>query len=250
MPETTLATTKPYTQTINTLRTYLPHLKNVSLGESRWRDVKVDCYGYSDGTLSSVQSFSTCPEGHDEFYTDDDVSLRGTIDHDPPRKDQLRLIIAEDLSTELISCLGSSLNISPEVFEEHLLNSGWRNGQYDDEESSTWITRDMAKPYTSLRWFRPVKRKLQRPYFDTDWQRLLTPSEEAFSWTESVHDRGRQDLGVQHKSTVAKNIVRAELDLKTDSEASAEVGDLTAWEERATVWSRQSEGGKTRALSY
>lgn len=244
------SSTKQYALTITTLRTNLPHLKNVHLKSSRQRVVKVECYDYSDNTVSSRQSFSThLKRRRGDFYTDEGVSLRYVLQDHPPPAGQLRLLVVEDLSTDLIACLGTLLKISPEVFEEHLVNSGWRNGEYDDDESDTWITRDMVKTYTTLRWFRPVKRKLQRPYSESDFTTLLKARGQAFSWTETVPNKSGRDFGVKHESRPTTNIIRSELDLKTDKEEDPESGDLIGWEEKATIWCRQVEEYKIGTCS-
>ena len=237
-----------YAQTINTFSAHLPHLKNVLQVSTRRRNVTVECYDYSDNTLTSKRKFSR--RRQDDFYTDEGESLYNVMQDYTESTGQLRLIIAEDLSTELIACMGSSLNISPEVFEEHLLNSGWRNGRYDDDETDTWVTRDMTKSYTTLRWFRPVKRKLQRPYSESDWESLLNPRGKVFSWVESVPSKDGKNFGVQHDSKPTTNIIRNDLDLKTDVKAFADVGDLVGWEEKATLWSRQSNGCRISASSF
>ena len=230
---------KPYAKAIKSLRTHLPHLNNV-LSPGRHKRVTVECYDYSNNALASRRTFAH-KEKSDDFYTDENVSLRQILESHPSGNVQLRLIVAEDLSTELIECLGSSLNISPEVFEEHLLNAGWQNGEFDDSESDIWITHDMVKNYRTLRWYRPVKRKLQRPYSAFDWATLLDPFEPAMSWTEAVPNDIGKPYGVGHSTRPSTNILRRDWDLKTDAEAHVAVGDMAAWEERATIWSRQSE---------
>ena len=223
---------KPYADKTQALRTHLPHLNNV-LSPGRQKQVKVECYDYSNNTLDSCRTFG------DDFYTDENVSLCQVLKSQPPEDVQLRLIVAEDISTELIECLGSSLSISPEVFEEHLLNGGWQNGKYDDPESDTWITHDMVKNYTTLRWYRPVKRTLPRPYSAWDWEAILDPQEPSISWTEAVPNDPGKPYGVSHVMEPSTNILRRDWDLKTDTDAHVVVGDLAAWEERATIWSRQ-----------
>jgi len=106
---------------------------------SRQKRVKVGCYDFDDYTLLSRMAFSFREESG-ELCTSEDVSLRRTLETPPAEAVRLRLIVAEDLSTE-------TLNISPEVFEEHLINSGWSGGTYDDNDSDSWITRDMSKDH-------------------------------------------------------------------------------------------------------
>ncbi len=134
-----------YFELIETLKTWLPHLVNVRI-VGRQKRVKVGCYDFDDYTLLSRMAFSSREES-EELCTSEDVSLRRTLETPPAEAVRLRLIVAADLSTELIGTLGSTLNISPEVFEEHLINSGWSGGTYDDNNSDSWITRDMSKDY-------------------------------------------------------------------------------------------------------
>ena len=230
---------KPYAQALKFLRPHLPHLNNV-LGSGRQEQVNVECYDYSNNALTSRRTFSRRKET-DDFYMEGNVSLRKVLEGHPEDV-QLRLIVAEDLSTDLIECLGSSLNISPEVFEEHLLNAGWQNGEYGDAESDTWNTRDMAKNYRTLRWYRPVKRKMQRPYSAFDWETLLDPREPSMSWTEAVPNDAGKPYGVGHSTRPSTNILRRDWNLRTDAETHVAVGDMAAWEEKATIWSRQIGG--------
>ena len=226
------AEAKPYARATRSLRKHLPHLNNV-LKWSRRKQVKVECYDYSNNALSSCRKFG------DDLSTDENVSLHEVLKSYPPEDVQLRLIVAEDLSTELIECLGSSLSISPEAFEEHLLNGGWRNGKYDDPKSDTWITHDMVKNYTTLRWYRPVRRKLQRPYSASDWENILDPGRCSMAWTEAVSNDAGRPYDVRHRMEPLTNIIRRDWSLKTNAESYVAVGDLAAWEERATIWSRQ-----------
>ena len=227
-----VAEAKLYRRATRSLRKHLPHLKNV-LEWSRGKQVKVECYDYSNSALASCTKFG------DDLSTDENVSLYQVLKSHPPEDIQLRLIVAEDLSTELIECLGSSLSISPEAFEEHLLNGGWRNGKYDDPKSDTWITHDMVKNYTTIRWYRPVKRKLQRPYSASDWENILAPEPWSMMWTEAVPNDAGKSYPVRHRMRPLTNIIRRDWSLKTNAEAQVAVGDLAAWEERATIWSRQ-----------
>ncbi|KAL2053352.1 hypothetical protein ABVK25_006346 [Lepraria finkii] len=99
----------------------------------------------------------------------------------------------------------------------------------------------MVKNYRTLRWYRPVKRKLQRPYSAFDWATLLDPFEPAMLWTEAVPNDTDKPYGVGHSTRPSTNVLRRDWDLKTDAEAHVVVGDMAAWEETATIWSRQSE---------
>ena len=60
----------------------------------------------------------------------------------------------------------------PQCFEEYLMNAGWR-GQDEDPESNIWVTRNMAKHYVSVRWYRRVRQKLERGCSDEDHKKIL-----------------------------------------------------------------------------
>lgn len=207
------------------------------------------CYDYSDQELASVKAFAETERQIDggmsvcEVQTAEGVSLQQHLGGAPSENVRLRLIVANDLSTTLIDCLGSLFSISPEVYEEHLVNSGWQNGMYNDQEPVTWITQDMKKSHTSVKWYRPVKRTMQRPYSTRDLQRLLDSSALHFHWTEAVSSGfGKPNDSVEHDINPATNILRRDWKMQTDAQAKPLRGSFTMWEERATVWSKQCGG--------
>lgn len=229
-----------YASTIETLSLHLPHLNNVKIS-SRHNKVSVTCYDYSDDNASRVKSFSMT-QSSVELQTTEGITLRQYFGILPSKDVRLRLIIANDLSTDLIECLGDSFSMSPEVFEEHLVNSGWQNGTCNDQDPNIWITQDMKKSYMSIKWYRPVKRVLQRPYSSVDRQIFLDPNARSLSWMEAVSTGLGKLRGVEHISRPATNIFRQDWDMKTDGEAAISTGGFAAWEERATVWSKQCGG--------
>ncbi len=62
-------------------------------------------------------------------------------------------IFVRDLSWHLISRLGPAFDLSPEVFEHHLVRSGYQRASYRDPDPSTWPTRFLPQQQVSLRWF-------------------------------------------------------------------------------------------------
>ena len=228
---------KTYTSTIKILSSRLPHLKNVQ-EQSLCRNVNVTCYDYADNALASATAFQQSGRTS-ELRTAEGMSLGQYLGNTPSDNVQLRLIVASDLSTALIECLGTSLSMSPEVYEEHLLNSGWRNGMYDDNEPDTWITRDMKKSHTSIRWYRPVKRTLRQPYSTVERKQFLTSGTHPFSWTEAVLDEHGKPHGVKHQLRPRYNILRRDWQMNTNADTANSVGSFAAWEERATIWSKQ-----------
>lgn len=67
----------------------------------------------------------------------------------------------------MISLLGGALHMSPEFFEEHMINSGWSGSSYGDAEADTWNTRSANKDYSSVNWYRPVQ-PVKRRYNASD----------------------------------------------------------------------------------
>ena len=246
MQEPVVPNVKSYASTIEALRLHLPHLNNIH-NSSRCENVVVTCYDYSDQELISVKIFAEIERridgGASEVQTDEGVSLQQHLVEAPSENVRLRLVVANDLSTKLIECLGSLFSISPEVYEEHLVNSGWQNGVYDDQEPVTWVTRDMKKSHTSVKWYRPVKRTMQRLYSTKNRRRLLDPSALRFRWTETVHKKSsKSDDSVEHSLDPATSILRRDWDMKTDTETSTGVESFAMWEEKATAWSKQCGG--------
>ena len=238
-----------FASTTETLSLHLPHLLNVRC-PSRLDDVSVTCYDYSDNALPTVGAFSVV-QPSEQLQSAESVSLRQYLGRAPSETVHFRLIVANDLSTDLIECLGDSFSISPEMFEEHLVNAGWQNGIYNDQQPETWITRDMKKSHMSIKWYRPVKRVLQRPYSANDRQRFLDPRAQPFRWIEKVPDAYGKSHNVRHEMRPTTNIFRQDWDMKTDADATVSVGSVAAWEERATVWAKQCDGyrvGQTHPL--
>lgn len=229
---------------VQSLRNHLPHLKNI-FHEGRAKPVKLECYEYTERNLFSHKTF--CSMESSKFLSEDNDSLSHYLENGPPNLVQLQLLVATDLSTPLMNCLGSSLGISPETFEEHLLNSGWRDGRYDDSESNTWITRNMTKDYTSLKWYRPVKRRLPSE-FDRNREQLLSDEAEGIEKMKSTRNAAGKSTKNILKINPSTNILRREWDLSIDLRDRSSVG-ISVWEERATVWTRQYETCRT-GMSY
>ena len=232
-----------YTQTVKALSTHLPHLQH-TLKETRHHGINIKYFDYIDGLLVSTPPYTHIT---DSLGASEDTKnkLRQALKDDIPEDVNLRFIIVEDLSVELIEILGSTFSISPEFFEEHLINSGWQNGKYQDREADTWITRGMEKNYTSIRWYRPTLSKSSRPNSAADRIKLLDPENPILLWTEavSVHTSNQATTikGVKHEARPMTNILRQDWTLKTNAEDVAPLLSPSAWEERATVWSKHLE---------
>ena len=212
-----------YSREIYRLQSYMPHLKNVG-SNPRAHNIDIaelECWDYSHpGSLTSRSSYSVRSDTRSskvEF-------MRQVVDEIPSNV-TLRLLVAEDLSQRSIRILGGCLGINPEFFEEHLLNSGWRNN-YADSESDSWNTRDLTKDYASIKWYRPILGRTPRPNLHQTQDARLDSSETPELWSE-VNPRNRY---VWHHTNPLVHILRRPWEVELGP------GSFSAWEERATVF--------------
>ena len=233
--------TRSFTRRIDRLQESLPHLNNIKY-PSRQRKAKVDCYDFSpEATVSAWHAaFRNESEG---FLTDNNVPLHLALGQRPPYGSDLRLIVIEDMSSELLKLLDSLFDMSLEAFEEHLLNSGWRDGIHVDQTEDSWITRNMAKDYVSMKWYRPVRRHLSKRSPCADRAALLNSwgSKRPFRWTQEVFDAERERHEVEHSFLPSSNVFRECWDIQAEVSQSKDTSDLLLYEERATIWSRQRQ---------
>ncbi|KFY53110.1 hypothetical protein V496_07894 [Pseudogymnoascus sp. VKM F-4515 (FW-2607)] len=136
-----------------------------------------------------------------------------------------RLLIVPDLSPQIINLLGGLFGLSPEVFEEHLINSGYNGAKYNDKPAHTWATAKMKKSHASIKWYRPVRRCDVAPYSKQELEVLLDPAQ----------GRLNRDKGVAVYQTKS-NIFRSEWEMWTDPKITTRDERVSGWEERATVW--------------
>ncbi|KAL8972091.1 MAG: hypothetical protein Q9197_002951 [Variospora fuerteventurae] len=222
-----------YSEEIQRLRRCMPHLENVSNVSRSHRRAELSCLDFSGGQLVSnelhrLRSYTheweeDC-EGEEDFVK----SLVGNI----PSEVSDRFLIVDDLSDKLIYLLGTCLHITPELFEEHLLNSGWHDNSYNDRDTDLWSTRNLTKNYVSIRWFRPIEERVYRPWIEQASGVMLDPLTTPDSWEESHTSTHR----IKHSTWPLVNLLRRPW------EASLAWG-FSAWEERATVW-KTSVGGR------
>ena len=244
----------PYISHIAALSQFLSHLRH-SWKCPRYRHkYDISIYDFQDNHLVGEATRS--------YKTDGRLSgLGDLLIKDIPSTLTLRFVLVEDLSEDVIEQLGSTFGVSPEFFEEHLINSSWQGGSDEDQESDTWRTHGLSKDYASIRWHRPVvpcytglssteirtnstairatspqARHLFSVHEGAEGSVELVPSE----WSEEVEVRkadGRnENVQVQHRVSPLTNIQRCEWKLSTNrKEDESEEPSLT--EERASVWS-------------
>lgn len=241
---------RSFTQRIHQLQESLPHLNNIKYA-SRRQEAKVDCYDFSrEATVSSWHA--AFRREFNDYLTDDDVPLNVVLSQRPPSGTDLRLIVIEDMSLELLKLLDSLFDMSLEAFEEHLLNSGWRDATHVDQTEDSWITRNMAKDYVSMKWHRPVRRRLSKPSPCADRSALLDPREpkRAFKWTQEVFDATGEGSVVEHSLLPLSNVFRECWDIQAEVSQSKDSGNIVLCEERATIWSQQREDYRIGMSKY
>jgi hypothetical protein len=130
-----------------------------------------------------------------------------------------RVILVEDLNPSLIDMLGVAFEIPPQIFADHLKQSGY-SPTFEKERSDDWNMRSSIQGHIFISWYRPV---------------LLN---------------GKQQSTFHNSSTMA-NICRASIGLCCEpglyhkgSKSEYPVG----WEERATIWTREIDGHQYRML--
>lgn len=216
-----------YSEEIQRLRKYMPHLNNVTKASRAHHRATFKCLDFSGGCLVSNEPRELAPA---TFKTETDFiqSLTGNI----PSEVDHRLLLVDDLSDTLLSVLGNCLHITPEAFEEHLLNSGWHIHAYNDVETDLWTTRNLTKNYASMRWFRPIERRFPRPYQERLPGDLLDPSNIPDTWEERPSPIRR----LVHSVHPLVNLLRRPWVGGIGSDS------FSAWEERATVWDTNING--------
>ena len=234
--ESSKSSCKHYIHRTRELSKYFPHLKNCS-APSRFNHQKYTVFDYQDQVLLTTKSHVT----DQSLSTEESCAIfRNLVKENAPANLTQRVIIVEDLSTQLIGILGSELKIAPEFFEQHLINSGWQDGNYQDCEASTWNTRAVKKPYTCVRWLRPGTFSSPSSLRAQPQCDLLQHSGQ-LSWNESLvaHGctKGSAGYEVRHEVTPAVNIIRSRWDLRThETGKEPSLSMPVLWEERASLW--------------
>jgi hypothetical protein len=159
--------------------------------------------------------------------------------------DTIRYIVFSDLSKEIIGYLGSMQWMNPEFFETHLNRSGY--DRLTDKRYTlsldTWKTHGFKKSFGTIKWLRPVRRRMIRPGQGEDRQQIIEDDITRLS--------GQWRYGTQQIETLAlpMNIFREEVPLSSnpneiywrdmtdenDDEDSGPMDYPAAWEERLTI---------------
>ena len=165
-----------------------------------------------------------------------------------PSDVQSRFVVVEDLSAKTIYLLSKCLGISPEIYEEHLLNCG---PSYPDPKPVTWNTRHLKKDYVSLQWYRPVKGSAAQLLPLEDRAQLYSSS--GLKWTTKEELQARPED--QHMMRALANIIHRK-DLPANLQYHHTMRPLVniirhgcpreinkqgsnGWSERVTIWNRR-----------
>lgn len=131
-----------------------PHLKYMSPLQATYRNAEsgrihvIDISTRPNRFISSQISF----DPRDRVQTDAKYNLRSALLKNNSKK---MCCIVEDLSEGAIETIGSILELrNPEVFVEHLHNSGHGPGGYEPNHSHHPTSNTLANHFISIRWFR------------------------------------------------------------------------------------------------
>ncbi|KAH6843494.1 hypothetical protein B0I37DRAFT_218904 [Chaetomium sp. MPI-CAGE-AT-0009] len=257
-----------YIDTFRPVRYLMPHWRNV-LELSRVKSsgsISLLWFGHGIGIWDrrELASGSLCPGSLAEAFAPEPG---GTAS--PPQA-----VFVRDISSRIINTLGPTFNLSPETFEEHLVQSGYTALSYANPEPSTWPTRFLRRQQVSLQWFSVVLRKDMEPRDDFSRLQLLG---DGLRWSRETKLQGRArevSLTRRHRELhTSTNIFRREWPLSStyrppkrklhgtiydlveigeedassnsssiEDESPMEEPNIVAWEERVTFcWGNCSQ---------
>lgn len=194
-----------YIESFRLSRHLIPHWRNV-LSPSRVNasgSILLLWFGPGTGILDrqELSSETLHPESLVERFTPDPSGVAS-----PPQA-----VFVRDISSRIMNTLGPTFNLSPESFEEHLVQSGYTASSYLDPEPSTWPTRFLCKHQASLRWFSVVPRKDMEPRDEFSRCQLLA---DGLKWSRESRQRGEAGEVVfirrSHELHTSTNIFRRE----------------------------------------
>ena len=240
-----------YWDRVAPLAEYLSHLKTLNDDAGRYKDRgEITCIDYLEGYEDPTIRRRFSPE--DPGFRDR-LHRLATLSNDD-NDVVTRFILVEDLSASVIEVLGSAFEIDPEFFAEHLNRAGFGDMDYDYPLPERWETRGLVKPYTSLKWYRPVRQNptvtewlrqpstlLSRTVQQTKGHTEITPA--SITWLDAAYGApGRPyDNRIEHRIQVATNIFRRSWTISTrPANRSLDVPVKHRW------WRRDRNKDKTR----
>jgi hypothetical protein len=222
-----------YIERVREMAQYLPQLKCIYSQPRNNHAGQITWYDYTSTGNQSQGIVSNLYEGHNKEQI---FRLRAKLRSEIPPDVHTRVVVVSDLSMTMIDFLGTSFDVSPECFAEHLNNSGYENGTFDDQDPWLWKTAGINKDYVSASWLRPITRS-SRTTSPVQLTKLLDPDHNGLQWTEKrVVEQGRKryPITLHHYENASTNIVRPEFPLDMTSDAGG--NEPSSWRERATIW--------------
>jgi hypothetical protein len=230
-----------FASAVKSFSQFLPHLKNV-LAKSRDPQSRVSVWDYlKDMTVARPRQHMLLSFEN----SDDSQDARQVVDsmrHNVPPDCMCRLIVVEDICSDLVQYLSVVFGMSPEVCEEHLVNSGLIE-RYLDEEPRDWVSRRIAKEHVSLRWYRPYRISLE----GLDEMSLPLSRDKVLNFTRREYETVRRGFSVDSVATTTHRIFpsfntwRRYLDFRDVAEGPMRDDDLVVWEEKVTIWRRRQQ---------
>ena len=243
-----------YMSYVDQISEHLPHLTNMR-SASRRDYARVTIFDYSGSTLDSFRELHVdFGARRDRFNKYDD--LRSSVCGGFLPNIDTRLLVVEDLGLSLIDLLGSTFDIVPEFFAEHLHRSGYHSGKENEHPPQTWSTSNMRKNYISLKWYRPVTRWGQEPNSLEQRRVLLDTRDTTRGFLEGsydvVHTVGNKEGSVStvdYTINALTNIFRPEWAMSTEPDGIIPLTAPSGWEERATACTVTLEGHRYSSSS-
>lgn len=127
-----------------------------------------------------------------------------------------RIILVEDLCSESIELLGTTFELDPEIFAEHLNRASYDDENYSEIDAERWNTAHLGKDFVAMTWCRPL---YQNPQL-TEWLRaprkLLNKNLDrpdgmsSVTWRDPIFTAAgkRNRLASKHRLRVDTNIFR------------------------------------------
>ena len=247
-------TKQTYWENIKPLTQILPHLEAIQPPNGRHQRVgrlkSIDYF--NDGTAPQIGISLELDAHFNQHHLVTELRKLKKVEDDVAS----RMVVVEDLCSELIGALGLAFDLDPEFFAEHLNRSGYSGADHEDFAPDRWKTAHLRKDYTSMTWMRPVYQSermaklLQTPEAILDTRKEypdlpLAMANNAAVWRDAkFNDKGEPDgNAMKHTPLVDTNIFRRSWLLSGRSVSRADFRDLGG--EAQSDASSQSESSFT-----
>lgn len=228
------------------LSSHFPHLRDVH-SSSRHDKASITTFDYAGSVLQDLKYLSI------DFKSDNSAQFEDSTSSKLEKCRQFicavsslsqveaRMVVVEDLGSNLINLLGSIFNLSPEFFEEHLHRSNYGGFGAQEPLPSSWRTSNLQKNYVSFAWYRPGESwplGIERG----DWEHLLSPHTNYTSMETQCLDKNGQAKKTIHGFVAETNIFRWPVEISTDPAGRLPDKFPCGWQERATLCNVQVNG--------